>query len=239
MMRRASPGGLLFHRLIRGLLWAVARLGVWDAALRAFAEDQVGRPLGAGVGLRSLAADEIFQSIEAGVEHLGAERAFHAATDHERGGAMHQRPQREHEAGVLAGRATEALGDALAHEIERGPGFVQRRGFGKAVEEHFESVRMLEGEIEVAFAGLGERAGRAHGGEEIAASLQADAAEKIFAVTVAFVDSGGGGARGAGYGAHGEGFGSAASPQPAGDVENALFEFRIGMPGQRRFSCFG
>lgn len=94
MTRRAAFGGPLFHRLIRGLLCVVARLGAWDAALRAFAQNQVGRPLGTGVGPRSLvAADEIFQSVEAGVEHLSAERAFHAATDHERGGAMHQRPQ--------------------------------------------------------------------------------------------------------------------------------------------------
>jgi hypothetical protein len=222
---------------MRGLLCGVARLGASDAALRAFAEDKVGWPLGAGVGLRSLvAADEIFQSIETGVEHLGAERALDAAPDHEHGGAMHQRPQREHETSVLAGRATEALSDALAHEIERGPGLVQRRGLREAVEEHFESVRMLNGEMEVAFAGLGERTGGAHGVEEIAASLQAHAAEKVLAVTVALVDRRGGGARGAGYGAHGEGFGSAASPQPAGDFEDALFEFRIRMPGQRLVS---
>jgi len=197
---------------MRGLPCAVMRLGPSDAALRAFAEDQVGRPLGAGVSLAPLAADQIFQSIETGVEHLGAERAFHSAPDHEHGGAMHQRPQREHEASVLAGRATEALSDALAHEIERGPGLVQRRRLREAVEEHFESVRMLEGEIEVALAGLGERAGRVHGVEQIATSLQPHAAEKVLTVTVALVDRGRGGARGAGYGAHGEGFGSAASP---------------------------
>lgn len=167
------------------------------------------------------------------MEHLGAERAFHAAPDHERGGAVHQRPQREHEAGVLARRATETLRNALAHEVERGPGFVQRRGLGKGVEEHFEGVGMIEGEMEVAFAGLGERSGRTHGVEEIAASLQADAAEKVFTVAVALVNRGGGSARGAGYGTHGEGFGSAAGPQAAGDFENSLFEFRIGMPGQR------
>jgi len=65
-----------------GLLCAVMRLGPSDAALRAFAEDQVGRPFGAGVSLAPLAADQIFQSIETGVEHLGAERAFHSAPDH-------------------------------------------------------------------------------------------------------------------------------------------------------------
>lgn len=134
---------------------------------------------------------------------------------------------------MLAGRAPEALSYALAHEVERRPGLVQRRGLGEAVEEHFESVWMLEGEMEVALAGLSEGAGRAHGVEEIAASLQAHAAKEIFAVAVAFVDCGGGGARGAGNGAHGEGFGSTASPKPAGDFENALFEFRIRMPGQR------
>ena len=204
-------GGLLFWWRLHVLLWVDARLGASDAALRAFAEDHVGRPLGAGVGLRSLAAEEIFQSIEAGVEHLGAERTFHAAADHEHGGAMHQGPQREHEAGVLAGRASEALGNALAHEVERGPRFVQRRGFGKAIEEHFESVWVLESEMEITFAGLSDGAGRAHGVEEIAASLHAHATEKGFAITVALVDGGGGGARGPGHGAHGEGFSPAAS----------------------------
>lgn len=171
----------------------------------------MGRPLGAGVGLRSLAAEEIFERIKAGVDHLGAERAFHAAADHEHGGAMHQGPQREHEAGVLAGRASEALGDALAHEVERGPGLVQSRGFGEAVEEHFESVGVLESEMQITFAGLSDGAGRAHGVEQTAASLHAHATEKVFAIAVALVDGGGGGARGPGYGAHGEGFGPAAS----------------------------
>src|SRR5580700_3926657 len=92
-----ASGGLLFWWRLHVLLWVDARLGPSDTALWAFPEDQVGRPLGAGVGLRSLAAGGLFQSIEAGVAHLGSDCAFPAAASHEHSGAIHQGLQRDYE----------------------------------------------------------------------------------------------------------------------------------------------
>ena len=229
----AAFGGLLFLWRLHVLLWVDARLGACDAALRAFAEDQMGRPLGAGVGLRSLAAEEIFQRIEAGVEHLGAERTFHAAADHEHGGAMHQGPQREHEAGVLARRSSQTLGEMLAHQIERWPWLVQGGGFGEPVIEHFVGVTMLKGKLEIDLASLGQRVRAAETGEEFVARLDAQCPKNIVPIAVALVNCGSGGAGGLGDGAHGKSFFSAPGAQPAGGFQDALFKCRISLSGQR------
>src|ERR1700734_2871991 len=146
---------------------------------------------------------------------------------------MHQRPHREHKPSVLAGSSAEALGQTQAHEIERGPGFVQRGRLGESIEEHLVGVGMLKSKLEVAFAGLSDGPGAAEGGEEIDAGLDADRAENIVAVVVALIESRSGGAGRAGDAAHGQRLFAAPRPKPAGGVEDALFELRISLPGQR------
>src|ERR1700689_2945703 len=134
--------------------------------------------------------DDGFYAVQAGVNHLRAQWAGNASSNHEHRGAMHERPNRKHKASVLAGSSAEALGEALAHQIERWPGLVQRWRLGKCVEEHSIGVRMFEREFEIALAGLRDGAGAAEDGEEFDASLDADGAENIVAVAIAFIDSG-------------------------------------------------
>ena len=67
---------------------------------------------------------------------------------------------------MLAGSSSQALGQTLAHQIERWPGFVQGRGFGELVIEHFVGMAMLEGKFEIGLAGLRQSAGVAKGSEK-------------------------------------------------------------------------
>jgi len=143
---------------------------------------------------------------------LRAQWAGNASSNHEHRGAMHERPNRKHKASALAGSSAEALGEALAHEIERRPGLVQGWRLGECVEEHSVGVRMFEGEFEIALAGLRDGAGAAEDGEEFDASLDADGAENIVAVAIALVDGRSRGARGLGNAAHGECLFAAARP---------------------------
>jgi hypothetical protein len=80
---------------------------------------------------------------------------------------------------------------------------VQGRRLGESVEEHFVGVTMLEGEIEIALAGLREGAGAAEGGEEFDTGLDAHSAENIVAVLVTLIEGWGSGAGRLGYAAHG------------------------------------
>jgi hypothetical protein len=133
---------------------------------------------------------------------------------------------------MFAGRSAEALGEAVAQEIEGGPGFVKGGRFGNAVEKDFIGVTLFEGEGELPLDRLAEGAGAAERGEEVSSGLQAQRFQDVVAVTIAFVDCGRGGSGGFGDGAHGEGFFAAAGPQARGGVEDALFQIRVGMTGQ-------
>ena len=103
---------------------------------------------------------------------------------------------------------------------------------GESVEEHLVSVGMLEGKLEIAFAGLSDGSGTAESGKEIDAGLDADRAENVVAVTVSLVEGRSGGAGRPGDAAHGEGCFAAPGPKPAGGVKDALFELGISLPGQ-------
>jgi len=146
---------------------------------------------------------------------------------------MHQRPERKHEAGVLAWSSSQALGEMLAHQIEGWPRLVQRRGFGEPVIEHFVSVTMLKGKLEIILASLSQGARAAETGEEFIACLDAQRAKNIIAIAIALVNRGSGCAGGFGDGSHREGFFSAPGAQPAGGFKNALFKCRISLSGQR------
>ncbi len=95
---------------------------------------------------------------------------------------------------------------------------------------------MLEGKFEIGLAGLRQGAGAAQRSEEFYASLDAESAKNSVTVTITFVDGGGGGAGGLGDGAHGKGFFAAPGAQPAGGFQDALFELRICLSGQRLHS---
>jgi hypothetical protein len=92
---------------------------------------------------------------------------------------------------------------------------------------------MIEGIVQVALAGLSEGSGATKGGKELDPGLDADSAENIVTVVVPLVESRGGGAGRLGDTAHGESFFAAPGPQPAGGVEDALFELRVWLSGQR------
>jgi hypothetical protein len=114
---------------------------------------------------------------------------------------------------------------------------VQGRRLGESVEEHFVGVGMFEGIFEITPARLGERAGAAEGSEEFDARLDAHSAENTVAVAIALVKSRSGGAGSPGDAPHGESFFSAPVPQAAGGVEDALFELRVWLSGQRAASA--
>ena len=166
------------------------------------------------------------------MNHLRAQWTGNPSPDHQHGRAMDQGPYGEHKARVSAGSPAQALRQAQAHEIEGGPRFVQGWRLGESVEEHLVSAGMLEGELEIAFAGLSDRLGTAEGGKEFDAGLDADRAENILTIVVALVESGSGGAGRLGDAAHGEGAFAAPRPKPAGSIEDALFELRISLSGQ-------
>jgi hypothetical protein len=128
---------------------------------------------------------------------------------------------------MFARSPSQALREALAHKIERWPGFVQRWRLSEAIEEHLIGVAMLQGKLEVALASLPERSSAAERREKFAAGLQTKSTENIFAVVVTLVKCGSGGTRGLGDAPHGQGSFAAARPQPAGGVKNALFELRV------------
>ena len=200
-----------------------------------FTQDQIGGPLWAGVrhafGAGG-AVDDGVTGVETGVNGLSAQRPLEAAADNEHGGAVREGPEGEHDTGVLEGRPAEALGEPLAHEIERRPGLVQRGRLGHSIEKNFIGVAVMEREFEVALDGLAQGAGAAERGEKFGAGLQAQGFQNVVAVAVAFVDRRSGGAGGFGDGTHGEGLFAAAGPQARGRVENALFQAGIGLTGQ-------
>ena len=110
---------------------------------------------------------------------------------------------------------------------------MQGRGLGEPVEQHFVSMGMLQSKLKIAVAGLREGMGGIHCGEEFGSRLQAHRAENIVAVVVTLVDRGRGGAGRFGDAAHGEGFFAAPCPEPACGIQDALFELRICLSGQR------
>ncbi len=146
------------------------------------------------------------------MDGLRAQRAFETTSDDQHGGAMHERPDREHQAGMFAGCSSKALRQALAHEIERGPWLVQRRRFADGIEKDFIGVGVSQREFEVALDGVAESASTAEGSEERFASLQPQCSQDVVAVTIALVDRGRGGSGGFRDSPHGEGFFAAAGP---------------------------
>src|SRR5579872_7534374 len=91
---------------------------------------------------------------------------------------------------------------------------------------------MLERKLQVSVHRLLHRPRAAEGREETAPRLQPQCAQNVVAMAVAFVHRRCRRARRLGDGTHGERLLAAARPQPRGRLKNALFEFRIGMPGQ-------
>jgi hypothetical protein len=133
---------------------------------------------------------------------------------------------------MFSGRAAEALGEAIAQEIERGPGLVQGRRFGDAVEKDFIGVAVGEGEREMPLDCLAQSASSAVGREEIFSGLQAQRFQDVVAMTITLVHRGRGCTGGSSNSAHGERFFAATGPQARGGVEDALFQFGVGMAGQ-------
>ena len=86
-------------------------------------------------------------------------------------------------------------------------------------------------------ARLGKSADAAERGEEFGAGLQAQRAKQVVAVTIALVNGRRGGAGCFGHGTHGERLLAAAGPQSAGGGEDALFQLRIWLSGQRLSPC--
>src|SRR5271168_5239602 len=110
---------------------------------------------------------------------------------------------------------------------------MQGWGLRESVEEHFIGMAMLECELQIALTSLRKRLGAAKRREEVNAGPDAHRAEDIVAVGVTLVEGRGGGAGRLGDAAHGEGLFAAPGPQPAGSVEDALFELRVCLSRQR------
>src|SRR5579864_8185747 len=96
---------------------------------------------------------------------LGAECAFKLAADNEHRRAMHQRPERKHETRMLPWASSQTLGQTFTQEIERGPGFMQRRRLAHAIEKNFIGVTVFQSEVEVTLKGVAERPRLAEGGK--------------------------------------------------------------------------
>ena len=103
----------------------------------------------------------------------------------------------------------------------------------KSVEEDLVGMAMLECKLQIALAGLRERSGMAERREEFSAGPHAYGAKNIIAVAVTLVEGRSGGAGGLATPRMVRGFFASARPQPAGHVEDALFELRICLSGQR------
>src|SRR5450432_1784786 len=121
--------------------------------------------------------DDVLESIHAGVAHLTPQRTLGAPANHQHSGAVHESPEREHEPRLVALGSAEAFRQALAKEIERGPGLVQGRELEGAIEEDAVDVVVFEREFQIAAAGLGEGAGGGEGLEKVLAGLAADRAQ--------------------------------------------------------------
>lgn len=134
---------------------------------------------------------------------------------------------------MLAGISSQALCKKLTQKIEGRPRFVQGRRFGEFVIKYFVGMTMLQGKLEIGLAGLRKASGSAERSEKFPASLKAQRANDIVAITVTLVKGGSGGAGGFGDGAHGEGLFSAPGAQPARRFQDALFKLRICLSGQR------
>src|ERR1700737_2382578 len=190
--------------------------GVEHLAAIRFAKNQICRPLWARVystfGSRR-SRNNGFEGVDTGVKHLRAQRALRAPPTYKHGRAVHQCPQRKHEPGMGTRRSTQAPSQTLAKEVERRPWFIQGRGLGNSVEQYSISFTVLEGELQVSLAGLRQGVGEAELVEEFLAGLQAQGAEKVFAVAEALVHGGGGRAGGFGHRPHGERFLAASGPQ--------------------------
>src|SRR3981189_3230352 len=98
--------------------------------------------------------DDGFKGVDASIGHLYSQRASSPSPDDQHGSAMHQRPERQHKAGMVARRSTQLLRKTLAEQIERGPGLVQRRRLCNSVEENLVRMAALEGEFQIALATL-------------------------------------------------------------------------------------
>src|ERR1700732_4180253 len=190
--------------------------GVEYLSAISFAKNQICWPLWARVhsalGSRG-SRNNGFEGVDTGLKHLGAQRALRPPPIYKHGRAVHQCPQRKHESGMGARGSTQAPSEKLAKEVERRPWFMQGRGLGNSVEQYSISFTVLEGELQVSLAGLGQGAGEAELVEEFLAGLQAQGAENVFAVPEALIYGGGGRAGGFGHRAHGERFLAAAGPQ--------------------------
>jgi hypothetical protein len=133
---------------------------------------------------------------------------------------------------MVARSSTQALGEALPEEIERRPRLMQGWGLPDPIEENFVGVAVVQGEAKIALAGLGQRARGAERGEQLQADVNAQRAQDIFAIAVAFVYGWSRSSGGLGDSTHGQCFFAAASPQPASFVKNSFFQSRIRMPWQ-------
>lgn len=147
------------------------------------------------------------------MDGLRAQRTFKASANNEHGGAMHERPQRQHQAVMLARRAADFFGEPFAHEVERGPGLMKRRRPAYSVKEHFVSVTMLECKLELAVDRVTQALHPAKRRKQFAARSQTQAFQDVVAIAEALVNRGRGGSGGLGDGAHGERFFSSARPQ--------------------------
>ena len=146
-----------------------------DLTLSFLTENQIRGPFGTGTGSAfssSTFCHHNFNRIQTGVEHLRSQLSHSAAPDREHRGAMHQRPDREHEPRVLAGSSSQSQRQTFAQQIERWPRFVQGRRLGEVVIQDLVGVAMLEGKFEVSLASLRHGAGVAKGGEKLGAGLQ-------------------------------------------------------------------
>ena len=167
------------------------------------------------------------------MNHLRTQRSGNTSADQMHGRTVHQRPYRKHKASVFAGISSQALRQPQAHQIEGRPGFVEGRRLRESIEENLVGVAMLEGKLQIALASLRKRSGAAERSEEFSAGPHAHGAKNVIAVVVTLVKSRGSGASSFGHTAHSEGFFAASRPQPAGRIEDALFELRICLSGQR------
>ena len=104
--------------------------------------------------------------------------------------------------------------------------------FRNPIEKYFVGVTVFESKVEMTLKGFAKSARSTERGKQFATGPDAQGAKNVVAVAVAFVDSWRRRAGRLGYRSHGERFFSAARPQPGRCGENALFEIRVGMPGQ-------
>src|SRR5262249_22608770 len=127
-----------------------------DAAMLGFSQDQICGPIRSGMDHPNLAfraSDKILNGIHASMDGLGFKGTFKSAANDQHRGPMHQRPDREHEAVVIARISSKPLRQAFAHEIKRWPRLIQRRGLADAIEQHLVAVWVFESKLQVVLNG--------------------------------------------------------------------------------------